>query len=87
MIWDSVNHMGYVYKNGVLHLANPIVTTLLNSRYPVLSWTPSAQNFIFGSSLSSSNSFFGSVDDIKLYNRALSPAEVTAINGGSTPCH
>ena len=78
--------MGYVYKNGVLHLSNPLVeNAVLNSRYPVLSsWTPSAQNFIFGSSLNSSNSFFGSLDDIKLYNRALSPAEVGAINSGSS---
>ena len=62
--------MGYVYKNGVLHLAIPLWRMLLlNSRYPVLSsWTPSAQNFIFGSSLSSSNSFSGSLDDIKLYS-------------------
>ena len=82
--WDSTNHMGYVYKNGVLHLGSPIVTNAAsNARYPILpTWTPSSQIFLFGSSITSSNSFIGSLDDIKLYNRCLSLSEISSINAG-----
>lgn len=62
--WDTVNHVGYVYVNGVVTYSAAISGN---------SWLPNEQSFIFGSSIWG---FFGNLDDIRLYNRVLSAAEM-----------
>lgn len=73
LVWDAVNGMAYVYKNGA------IADSFYWGAYEN-SWTPNAQVFKISSA---GTPFAGSTDDVALYNRVLSPAEVSTIYAGS----
>ncbi|MEO6536116.1 MAG: LamG-like jellyroll fold domain-containing protein [Candidatus Paceibacterota bacterium] len=70
--WDTVNHMGYLYQNGVMVYSAPISS----------SWTPSNQVFRIGSTINST--FNGKLDEVSLYSRVLSPSEVSYLYSLST---
>lgn len=70
--WDSLNHVGYVYRNGVLVYSATIDST----------WTPANQ--VFHAGTPNNSSFNGGIDEITLYNRVLSPSEVNYIYSLST---
>ncbi|MYM28554.1 hypothetical protein GTP58_09485 [Duganella sp. CY15W] len=75
LVWDSLNKVGTVYKNGAA--ASQFFWGIANP-----GWTPSGQLFQFASSGSSPDMM---LDDIALYQRVLSPDEVTSIYAGTTP--
>ncbi len=60
---------GKLYKNGILIYTDSIVnTTTINN-----------VNTLFGRSVHGGNSFTGTLDDIAIWNRALSPQEITQL--------
>ncbi len=67
-----------IYRNGILNSTgfNDVVTPIQNG---VL---------LFGQSVTYNNNeqFLGSLDDIAIYNRALTPQEITALYTGVPPC-
>jgi type II secretory pathway pseudopilin PulG len=62
--WDTANMKGYIYMNGTL-----IVSGAIGS-----GWTPAGQRMILGE-----GGFVGLMDDLRLYNRVLSAAEIQAV--------
>ena len=80
---DTWYHIGIVYNlNDVKFYINGNHT---NTYSPLTSKTPSNENMItFGrdSDVSNSSSFKGDLDDIAIYNRALTQEEITALSRG-----
>jgi hypothetical protein len=66
-VQNSTNQ--YVYIDGVVD-GNPIVRQLIND---------TANNLIIGSGINAGYPFKGFIDDVRVYNRALSTTEVEAI--------
>jgi hypothetical protein len=75
--FDSVNIQ--VYINGFLELTSPYQNTVFNSQAPIV-----FGNF-FGNNWSSGSYFNGFLDDIGIWNRALSPQEISDLYN-STIC-
>ena len=73
--WDTNNHVVYLYKNGVLQIQSTIVAPYTTK--PNTTWNPSAQSFAIGTSTYAS--FTGSLDEVALYNRSISPSEAAYI--------
>jgi trimeric autotransporter adhesin len=79
--WENItfsltNGMGKVYYNGLL-----IATQDLQN------WSTIESVFYLGSRCDLANSyFFGDIDDIAIYNRALTQKEITALYTSTSPC-
>ncbi len=68
MVFDQEAHTFSVYNNGVYSFSGPIG----NRR-------PSSGYLTFGNNAKGTNGFTGSIDDIAIWNRALSPGEIQGL--------
>jgi hypothetical protein len=80
-VWESDQYIS-LYINGVL--------VAYNSIFPAVNEISIAPNspLLFGLRYSENDYFNGSIDDIAIYNRALSPEEITQLyTGAAAPCN
>jgi parallel beta-helix repeat protein len=91
MLDNTWKHVAFTFNNGALSLyINGIKDTNVNKLFddPIISIFSSNVNVSFGSRFSNnvpSNFFNGTIDDVKIYNGALSAEEIKAVyesNGG-----
>ena len=78
-VWNGTTKTAYLYKNGnlvaTLNYSANAATSVTTSN-----WVIGAQNF----NSTFSNYFNGSIDDVRIYNRALSAAEVLQLSQGQS---
>jgi hypothetical protein len=79
-VWDSIGYIK-IYINGTLvkHVISGVPTQMASTDYPLYIGRRYNTSFTYNT-----NWFYGSMDDIRLYNRALSESEIQQLYKGET---
>jgi len=77
IVWDNSTTTAIIYEDGVPVITDTSVTGTLN---------PATQSFYIGAETSvPANPIQGSIDEVSIWDTALSPTDVAAVYGGGTP--
>jgi hypothetical protein len=79
LVEDQWNHIAYSYKDGETNIYLNGVLDKTDSLTGNLNFYKNTEKTIIGANIDSGNSFKGTIDEVRIYNKALTPEEIAEL--------